>query len=283
MKILDGKKLSLKIREELKSKILELKEASKNDVSLVILQIGDNSSSNLYIKNKVIFAEKIGALCEVVKFPGNVSEKEILGKIKKLNDDEKVNGIILQLPIGNQLNKSVIINYIKPEKDVDGLGNVNLGKLVNNEEDGITPATSRGISTLLKENEINVEGKNVLVIGRSVLVGKSSALNLLNKNATVTVCHSKTENLNEHIKRADIIISATGSNGVVNSNNLGQNQILVDVGISIIDEKIIGDLKLESLDHDKINALSPVPGGVGPMTVASLFQNLLQAWHLQNK
>jgi len=285
MKILDGKKLNKEILEDLKSEILGIKEASQEDVSLVILQTGNDPASNIYIKNKIIFAEKIGAKCEVVKFDSGAEQLEIIKKIEELNNDQNVNGMILQLPISEHLDKQKIINVIKPEKDVDGLGVINLGKLVNNDSTGIIPATARGIVTLLKENNIEILGKEITILGRSVLVGKSVALNLINNDATVSIYHSKSKNLDDAIKNSDIIISATGQNGIINCNNLRENQVFVDVGISIVDGRIKGDIDIDtnSVGYEKIQALSPVPGGVGPMTVASLFQNLLQAYKMQNK
>lgn len=281
MHILDGKKLNQEISEELKLEISKIKNEDKVDLCLVILQIGDSPASNIYIKNKIIMADKLGVKCEQIKFPYEVTQDEVAIKIKELNSNPDVTGIILQLPISEHLNKNKVINLIDVEKDVDGLGEVNLAKLVNNQGDGLVPATSLGITTLLKHNGIEIAGQNVVVIGRSVLVGKSLALHLLNHNATVTVCHSHTKKLTEIAREADIIISATGSHGLINKDLIRENQILVDVGISTIDNRMVGDSNLSSEELDKLKSFSPVPGGVGPMTVVSLFTNLIKAYGLQ--
>jgi methylenetetrahydrofolate dehydrogenase (NADP+)/methenyltetrahydrofolate cyclohydrolase len=281
MKILDGKKLNSEIRVQLKKQIDDFMSQGFKAPKLVILQIGNNPASNIYIKRKFELAQSIGALCEILNFPEDVSETEIFQTIENKNQDQDVHGIILQLPIPKHLNKRNIINAIKSEKDVDGLTESNLGKLINNDSSAIVPATARGICTLLKNNEIDIDGKNILVIGRSVLVGKTTAIFLLNQNATVTVAHSHTKNLDELIAKNEIIISATGVHGLINNETILENKIFVDVGITVINDKMVGDSSVVEYEQTKIKALSPVPGGVGPMTVVSLFENLLQAYQIK--
>lgn len=276
MIILDGKKLNKVIAGGLRETISVFPSVPK----LAIIQVGDNPASNIYIARKQKFAEEIGAQATVRKFPETATEAEIISEINSLNADTSVNGIIVQLPIPQHLTISKIIDSIAPEKDVDGLSAKNIYKLVRDEE-SFVPATALGIGTLLKENGITVEGKNVVVIGRSLLVGKSTALHLMNLGATVTICHSKTKNIIEHTRRADIIVVAVGKAGLINDDYISEKQVIVDVGINMVDGKICGDTNI--IDQSKLKAISPVPGGVGPMTVASLFQNLVSAYKVQEK
>lgn len=272
--ILDGNKLNAEIASVLKTEIQGLDIKPK----LCIIQIGDNAASNVYVNMKVRYAEKIGAISQIIKFNSDISENEIIEKIKKLNNDRSVNGIIVQLPIPENLDVRKIINTIDYLKDVDGLSDVNLAKLISNEK-GLRPATARGILTLLDSNDIEIEGKHVVVIGRSLLVGKSSAINFLNRNATVTVCHSKTKDLVKNISLADIIVTAAGYPGIIDNDMINDSQVIVDVGISVVNGEILGDAS--GVGESSVYAISPVPGGVGPMTVASLFENLLDSYHLQ--
>ena len=276
MIILDGKKLNKAIAGQLREIISVFPSVPK----LAIIQVGDNPASNIYIARKQRFAEEIGAQAAVRKFSETATENEIISEINSLNSDNSVNGIIVQLPIPQHFTISKIIDSISPEKDVDGLSSKNIYKLVRDEE-SFVPATALGIGTLLKENGITVEGKNVVVIGRSLLVGKSTALHLMNLGATVTICHSKTKNIIEHTRRTDIIVVAVGKAGFLNDDYISEKQVIVDVGINMVDGKVCGDTNI--IDQSKLKAISPVPGGVGPMTVASLFQNLVSAYKVQEK
>ncbi len=276
MIILDGKKLNKSIAGDLREAI----SAFPSKPKLVIIQIGDNPASNIYIARKQQYAEEIGATAIVKKFDEAITEREIISEINSLNQSDDVNGIIVQLPIPKNLSISNIIDSIAPEKDVDGLSSKNIYKLIRNEE-SFVPATALGIGTLLRENGITVEGKNVVVIGRSLLVGKSTAFHLMNLGATVTICHSKTKNIIEHTRRADVIVVAVGKPGLINDDYISEKQVIVDVGINMVDGKVCGDTHI--IDQSKLKAISPVPGGVGPMTVASLFQNLVTAYQMQEK
>jgi methylenetetrahydrofolate dehydrogenase (NADP+)/methenyltetrahydrofolate cyclohydrolase len=280
MKILDGKKLSEKIADDLKSQIFDFSQKNPDapKPKLVIIQIGDNKASSVYIKMKQNFAKKIGVTVEVSKFDQNISETELLAHISECNTNSEVHGIIVQLPIPESLNIEKILNSIAPEKDVDGLGQFNLAKLVRESGDGIVPATARGIVDLLKAYDVEIEGREIAVVGRSVLVGKSTALYCLNNNASVSVYHKKTKKLHEQTRKADILISATGVSGLITLGHVNPDQIIVDVGISVDNNgNISGDVSKEVKDNGSVQAISPVPGGVGPMTVASLFQNLVES------
>lgn len=276
MIILDGKKINQEIADELKLAVSGLDKKPK----LTIVQIGDNSASNVYIGRKIKFAESIGADTQLQKFPSNVSEGEVLDFIKTQNTDNDVNGIIVQLPIPENINLSNILNSIDPKKDVDGLGAVNIHGLVKNEGQFFVPATTKGVVTLLQKHNIEISGKDVVVVGRSLLVGKSMALNFINNDATVTLAHKETCDLAKYTRAADILIVATGHAGLITSDHVNGGQIIIDVGISVVDGQIYGDVNKD--DVKDVAGLSPVPGGVGPMTVASLFENLLDAYKMQN-
>ena len=241
---------------------------------LVIVRVGDRADSLSYVKRKVKYAESVDMEAEVVHFPAEVTEAELLAKLAELNVDPSVNGIIVQLPLPEHLDEKVIIEAIDHTKDVDGLSDANICKLFANEP-GVVPATPRGILTLLEAHDVPITGKHVVVLGRSRLVGKSVSLLMLNQNATVTMCHSRTENLPEVTKSADILIVATGKQKFISAEYVRDGQTIIDVGIGADENgKIVGDVDAESL-HDMNVKLSPVPGGVGPMTVASLFENML--------
>jgi methylenetetrahydrofolate dehydrogenase (NADP+)/methenyltetrahydrofolate cyclohydrolase len=281
MKILDGKKLNGEIRDQLSEKISDYTGRGFSVPGLAIIQIGDNQSSNVYVGRKRSFAESIGAKCNLFKLPENTKEDQVISLIADLNANPQINGIILQLPIPHDINPREIINQIDPQKDVDGLCDTNLSKLINNDPSGITPATATGIIYLLKSNQIEIQGKRVTIIGRSVLVGKTTAMKMLNEDATVKICHSKTKNLQEEIKEPDIIVVATGNPGTITGMDLQDHQIVVDVGISVVDGKISGDVTINGDSQSTPAALSPVPGGVGPMTVAALFLNLIKTYESQ--
>lgn len=269
--ILDGKKLRDKIFEKLKNKV----DGMTTKPSLAVILAGEEPSSQIYVNNKKKCAEKLGINSIVINYPENVSETELLEKIETLNNDKNVTAILVQLPLPNHINKFKIIDAISPQKDVDGLTPYNSGKLFSGEEPYVYPCTPRGILLLLDEYGIELEGKHAVVIGRSNLVGKPIAQMLLKRNATVTTCHSKTKNLADITKTADILISAVGKK-IVGENMLKNNCVVIDVGI-FRDEngKISGDV-----DFDKVSQtasyISPVPGGVGPMTIASLMLNTVE-------
>lgn len=294
--ILDGKAVNEKIAESLEKEISRL----HSKIKLVIIQVGNLAESNSYISRKVKFGEKIGAIVEHQKFPNEITQSDLVAKIQNLNSDNSVQGIITQMPFPKHLDKDAIIEAIDPKKDVDGLTSTNLKHLWENNGEGYIPATTKGIITLLDHYKIPISGKNVVVVGRSFLVGKPTMLAFLNRDATVTVAHSKSESLPEITKSADILVSAVGQPNLITKNHVHKDQIVVDVGITAVEpetgsdpadtragsdpvgntRKLVGDVNFEEVSKI-VKAISPVPGGIGPMTVASLFQNLLEAYQRQ--
>lgn len=269
--ILDGKKLRDKIFENLKQRLNNMSEKP----TLAVILVGDDPASQIYVKNKKKTAENLGINSIVINYPSDIPENVLLDKIKELNNDNKITAILVQLPLPKHIDKFKIIDAIAPEKDVDGLTPYNSGKLFSGEEPYVYPCTPKGILLLLDEYNIQLEGKHVVVIGRSNLVGKPVAQMLLNRNATVTMCHSHTKNLSDITKTADLVVSAVGKN-IIGEKMLKSDCVVVDVGIfKDINGKICGDVDFASAS--KIAAyISPVPGGVGPMTIASLMLNTVE-------
>lgn len=269
--ILDGKMLRDKIFESLKAKLDKMQQKP----TLAVILVGENPASQIYVRNKKKTAEKLGINSLSIEYQSDISEEELLNKIKELNSDEKVTAILVQLPLPAHINKNRIIDAILPQKDVDGLTPYNLGKLFSGEEPYVYPCTPKGILLLLDEYNIKLEGKNIVVVGRSNLVGKPVAQMLLKRNATVTMCHSHTKNLSEITKTADIIVSAVGKK-VIGEKMLKSDSVVIDVGI-FRDEngKISGDVDFENVSKTAAY-ISPVPGGVGPMTIASLMLNTVE-------
>jgi len=275
-KILDGKKLSVSVALKLARKIKKLTIKPK----LVIIQIGDLDESNTYIKNKKAFAEKIGAIAIHKKYPKTAKESRIISDIIKSNRDASVHGIMVQLPAPKHFDIERVLETISPKKDVDGLTSINTKHLFDNHEVFI-PATVKGVVCLLEEYKIKLTGTKIVIVGQSSLVGRPAMLALLNKGATVTMCHKDTKKLEGETRRADILITAVGRPKFITQKHVSKNQIVVDIGVNITkNKKIIGDVNYEQVKKN-VKAITPVPGGIGPMTVASLFQNLLKAYSLQ--
>jgi len=281
MILLDGKKLSGEIAERLKVEVA----AKKLKPVLAIIQVGEMPASNVYIAHKKAFGERIGAKVVHVMMPENVTQKKLLAKIKALNKDSKIKGIIVQMPIPSHLNKEEVIEAVSPTKDVDGLHSVNAAKVFQDDLSGVTPATPKGVISLLKEYGIEIFGKRALVVGKSLLVGRPAAMLLLREHATVTIAHSKTENLPALCREQDIIVVAVGRAGLITKDCVKKGQVIVDVGTNSINgektleeggkRKLVGDVAFDEVSKI-VYAISPVPGGVGPMTVASLFENLVK-------
>lgn len=269
--ILDGKKIREKVLFELKQKLDKYGVKPK----LAVILAGDNPASKIYVNNKKKAAESIGIESVIINYPSDVSEEELLTKIKELNEDKEVTAILVQLPLPKHINKFKVINNIIPSKDVDGFTSENSGKLFSGENSCVYPCTPKGIIRLLEEYKIEIEGKHAVVVGRSNIVGKPLAQMLLGKNATVTICHSYTKNLSEITKTADILISAVGEK-IILENMVKQNCVVIDVGI-FKDEngKTRGDVDFET-SSKVASYISPVPGGVGPMTIASLMLNTVE-------
>lgn len=272
--ILSGKEASFSIRNKLKLKVSNL------NLKLVVIKIGEDISSEIYIKNKKKACEEVGIKFEKIIFNSTVKEKEVINKIKELNFDNSVTGIMLHLPISNHLDSRKIIDTIDFNKDVDGLTTKNIGKLFN-EGDAIIPCTAKGILSLLKYYNISLNDKSVCIIGRSNLVGKPLANIFTSLDATVSLCHSKTRDLESYTRKADIIISAVGKTQFLKKEMVKENSIIIDVGINMIDGKICGDVDFDSV-KEKVSYITPVPGGVGIMTVTSLLENIYECYKMQN-
>ncbi len=277
--IMDGKALSNKILNEIKEKTALL----KTKPGLCVILVGDNPASRIYVKNKEKQAQDAGFNSTVYRLSENTDKNELLRLIDKLNNDNTVDGILLQLPLPKHLNPYDFLDKIDPKKDVDGFHPVNAGKIMLNENPYAVPCTPKGILTLLDEYKIQIEGANVVIIGRSNIVGKPLAQLLLNRNATVTVAHSKTKNLSEIAKQADILVSATGHPDMITKDMVKKGAVVIDVGI-IRDEngRLRGDVDFNSI-KETAGFITPVPGGVGPMTIASLIQNTYSLHILRNK
>ena len=268
--LLDGKALSDKIKEELAKKV----KGYLVKPCLAVIQIGNDEASNIYIKAKEKACDRIGINFIRVKFESDVNEQEVINKIVELNNDNYVNGILLQLPIPPKFNQYKLLNLINKNKDVDGLTDINAGLLFKG-NNNLVPCTPLGIINLLKEYNIEISGKHAVVIGRSNLVGKPLAMLLLQNGATVTLCHSKTVNLKEFTKQADILISAVGKKDLITKDMVKEGVVVVDVGMNRVDGKLYGDVDFENI-KDIASYITPVPGGVGPMTVAMLLSNVVK-------
>lgn len=267
----------IKCRDELKKNLSKRIKKIKEKLTLTVISVGDDEASKIYIKNKIKECQSVNIECNHLHFE-NITTNKLVKIIKKLNKDSSVTSILVQLPLPKNIDENIIINTIDYKKDVDGLTDINIAKLYSNKK-GIIPCTAKGIIDLLEFNKINIEEKNVTIIGRSNLVGKPLAVSLLNKNATVTLCHSKTKNLKIHTKSADIIIVAVGKPGLINQKMVSKNSIIIDVGINRINGKISGDV--DKSVYKKCKAITPVPGGVGPMTVYEVLSNTLECYELQ--
>lgn len=267
MKKIDGKKIAEEVRNNLKLKI----EQEGLKPGLAILQVGNNPASDVYVRNKLIACEKVGINGKLYHFDETVSEQELIDCILKLNDDRDTHGIIVQSPLPNNLNEDYIDEFITPSKDVDGFGTFSLGRLAGNEE-GFLSATPAGILELLKYEGIDIAGKKAVVVGRSRIVGRPMALALLNRDATIMVAHSKTENLKEITKLADILIVAIGKANFITADYVKEGAVVIDVGMNRVDGKLTGDVDFASVS-EKASFITPVPGGVGPMTIAMLLTN----------
>lgn len=269
--ILDGKKLSEKILKELKEKISKLEKQP----SFAVILVGNDSASKLYVNIKEKKAETLGIKFLKTVYPENIDEKTVLEKISLLNNDKNVNAVLVQMPLPKHLDTQKIIQAILPEKDADGITPVNIGKISIGAKPFAYPCTPQGIIKLLEEYKIELQGKHTVIIGRSNIVGKPLAQMLLNKNATVTVCHSHTKNLAEITKTADILISAIGSPKFVKKEMIKKNAVIIDVGTSKLKGKTLGDVDFENV-LPLSSYITPVPGGVGPMTIACLMKNILE-------
>ena len=274
--IIDGKKASAALREELKEKVSKLKSTYNTVPGLTVILVGEDPPSKIYVKNKEKSAVEVGINSEVIHYPDNIEEKVVLDKIKQLNKNDKVSGILVQLPLPKHIDKRKVIETIDPSKDVDGLHPVNVGNLTSG-YDSTIPCTPLGCYLLIKNTEKNLNGKHAVIIGRSNLNGKPMTQLLLKENCTVTITHSKTKDLKAECKRADIIVAAVGKPKLVKADWVKKDAIVIDVGINKTDSGLVGDV-----DFDEVSkiakAITPVPGGVGPMTIACLLSNTVECF-----
>lgn len=276
-RIIDGKKIAAQIRDNLKQKIATLPSAPQ----LAIVLVGNDEPSLIYVRNKQKAAAQIGLLSQLHHLDENISEEELLKIIAQLNADSEINGIIVQLPLPKHLNTNRVINAISPLKDVDGFHPYNTGMLQNNEKPYFVAATPLGVMQLIKSVLPNLSGKNVVLIGASLIVGRPLATLLLNQECTVTITHAQTRNIKELTSKADILVAACGVAKLVKADWIKENAVLIDVGINRDNGKICGDIDFDDV-KGKALAITPVPGGVGPMTIAMLLSNTVDAFLLQH-
>ena len=274
--IIDGKKEAQLLREEIKKEIDSIKSKNNKVPGLTVILIGDFAPSQIYVKNKEKNAKEVGINSEVVRYSKEVTEQEVLNKIKELNDNDAVSGILVQLPLPPQINKEKIINAIDPTKDVDGFHPINVGNLSSG-YNATVPCTPLGCLLLIKKVEPDLSGKHAVIIGRSNLNGKPMAQLLLKENCTVTIVHSKTKDLKTECLKADILVAAVGVANLVKADWVKKNSVVIDVGINKLGDKIVGDVEFETV-KEKARAITPVPGGVGPMTIACLLKNTLKCF-----
>ncbi len=280
--IIDGKAISQQIKDELKEKCAELAQKGI-DVTLAVILVGEDPASQVYVRNKKRACEYIGYKSLSYELPASTTQKELLDLVEKLNSDDKVDGILVQMPLPSHIDEKAVINAIRPDKDVDGFHPMNVGALVVGDK-GFVSCTPAGVIQLIKRGlpEYDISGKECVIVGRSNIVGKPMSLLMLRENATVTVAHSRTKDLDKVCKRADIIIAAVGRAGVITKNHVKEGAVVIDVGINRNDDgKLCGDVKFDEVSQIA-GAITPVPGGVGPMTIAMLMNNCYEAALMHN-
>ena len=281
MILIDGKKIAAELREELKEEVAELKTKYNKVPGLTVILIGDMAPSQIYVRNKEKSANEVGLKSEVIRYPDTVEEKTILEKIEELNNDENISGILVQLPLPKHIDKQKVIETITPSKDVDGFHPMNVGNLSSGYESSV-PCTPLGCYLMIKKIEPNLSGKKAVVVGRSNLNGKPMTQLLLKENCTVTITHSRTKDLKAECLEADIIVAAVGIPELVKADWVKKNAIVIDVGINKTEKGIVGDVAFDEVSKIA-RALTPVPGGVGPMTIACLLKNTIECFKRSQK
>ena len=276
MGIIDGKRVASQIKENIVAEVRSLKQKTGKTPGLAVVLVGDDHASAVYVRNKNKTCKDLGFQSFENILPANTKESTLLGLIDELNKDERVSGILVQLPLPSHISSYKILEAINPQKDVDGFHLENIGRLVTGNAT-FKPCTPEGIIQLLDHYKVDIEGKNAVVLGRSNIVGKPISLLLLERNATVTICHSRTKNLSAITKLADILIAAIGKPNFVTADMVKDDVVIIDVGINRVNDKLIGDVDYQSVSK-KASLITPVPGGVGPMTIAVLMANTLQAF-----
>lgn len=281
MQIIDGKKVSAEVKEKVRQQTLELKETHGITPGLAVVIVGDDPASRVYVNNKKKACELVGFKSEEYALPAETTQEELLELVNTLNNKDDINGILVQLPLPKHLDDKAVIAAISPQKDVDAFHAVNVGKIMLGEYDFL-PCTPSGVMEMLHSYNIEVSGKNCVVIGRSNIVGKPMAMLLLHENGTVTICHSRTKNLAAITKQADILVAAVGRPKFVMADMVKEGAVVIDVGMDRDENgKLCGDVDFENV-KDKCSYITPVPGGVGPMTIATLMKNTLKAARIQN-
>ncbi|SHH76640.1 methenyltetrahydrofolate cyclohydrolase [Caloranaerobacter azorensis DSM 13643] len=281
--IIDGKEIAKNIRAGLAKEIEMIKEKYGKVPGLAVILVGHDPASHTYVSMKEKACKKIGMYSEVHRLSEDTTQDQIIELIEKLNKDDKIDGILVQLPLPKGINENIVNYKISPEKDVDGFHAINAGNLFLGEK-SFVPCTPKGIIRLIKETGIEIEGKNAVVVGRSNIVGKPTAILLLNENATVKICHSRTRDLAKHVKEADILVSAVGKPEIIKGEMIKEGAVVIDAGTTKVDGKLVGDVEFD-LAKDRASWITPVPGGVGPMTITMLLENTLEAfkkrWNLE--
>lgn len=275
--IIDGKKCSEEILDNLRKEVSEYKEKLGKIPGLAVIMLGEHAASKIYVKSKIRACEKVGVCSKEISLPENISEEELLQEIEKLNNDKEVNGILVQLPLPKHINEKKVCEAISIKKDVDGFKPESLGKIMLGDDDGFISCTPQGIIYLIDSLNMDLVGKNVVVVGRSNIVGKPVASLLINRGATTTICNSKTKNLTGILKGADLIVIAIGKARFLTKDMVKDGAVVIDVGINRENGKICGDVDFENV-KEIASHITPVPGGVGPMTIAMLLKNTVKAF-----
>ncbi len=274
-RIIDGKGIAAEIRGDLKKQVAELTAQGKTP-GLEVILVGDDPASTVYVRNKERACKEVGINSTVHRLPAETTREELLGLIEKLNDDATVHGILVQLPLPSHLDEDEVINAISPKKDVDGFHPINAGKLLIGDDDAFVACTPAGVLELVKRTGVPIKGQNVVIVGRSNIVGKPAAVLFLREHATVTVCHSRTKDVAEECRRADILIAAVGRPEMIKKDWVKPGAVVIDVGINRVDGKLVGDVDFENV-KEVAGAITPVPGGVGPMTIAMLLRATVES------
>lgn len=281
-KRLDGRQVSIKIKENIRSEITFLRERKGIIPSLTVIIVGNNKASEVYVRNKERACQEVGIESQIIRLPETTTEDSLIQTIEDLNQQPTVTGILVQLPLPAHINTQAVLQAINPAKDVDGFHPTNVGRMQLG-LDTVLPCTPMGILTLLEQENIELEGKHVVILGRSDIVGKPMAQLCLAKNATVTLCHSKTQNIRSLTQQADVLIVAIGKAQWITADDIKEGAIVIDVGINRLDDgRLVGDVDFESV-FPKCHRITPVPGGVGPMTITSLLANTLKCLHVTEK
>ncbi|MEE8638433.1 MAG: bifunctional methylenetetrahydrofolate dehydrogenase/methenyltetrahydrofolate cyclohydrolase FolD [Candidatus Margulisiibacteriota bacterium] len=275
-KIIDGKSIAMRIRGEVAGQLEKLKKEKNVTPRLCVVLVGDDPASQIYVRNKEKACAEVGIASETLRKPASIKEEQVIDLVRRLNKDKSVHGILVQLPLPKEIDPVKVLNEISPSKDVDGLHPLNMGKLLRGEDPLFIPCTPQGIIELILSTGTEIKGKEAVVVGRSNIVGKPVSLLLLQRHATLTICHSRTHDLGEVSRRADILVASVGSPRIIHGDMVKEGAVVIDVGVNRVEGKLIGDVDFEAA-KTRAAFITPVPGGVGPMTIAMLLKNTLLA------